>query len=322
MATRTRRYKSKKDELLKKSREAMLAATQIFNNPLITFKSESFITLAIISWTYFFHAYYQKQGIDYCYFKLKNGRKYYETTKNGAIKHWELERCLNDDNSPVDYATKSNLKFLIGIRHEIEHQMTNSIDEFIGAKLQACVLNYNYYIKQLFSEKFSLDKELSLSISIAEIDPTKAKKKHLGMNENVERFVSEFENEIGDEVYANPRYSYRIMYLPINTNSKGQADKIIEFRKLTDDQKEKITDIVVFKDREKPKYKPKKIVEMMKAEGFSDFTMGKHTKLWQSLRDNGVDLLQYGVKLSDGSFYWYENWVERVRTYCKENYQI
>lgn len=42
----------KKHELLIKSREAMLAAVQIYNNPQITFKSEIFISMAIISWTY------------------------------------------------------------------------------------------------------------------------------------------------------------------------------------------------------------------------------------------------------------------------------
>ena len=48
----------KKQELVIKSREAMLAAVQIYNNPQIAFKAESFISLAVISWTYLLHAYY------------------------------------------------------------------------------------------------------------------------------------------------------------------------------------------------------------------------------------------------------------------------
>lgn len=137
----------KKQELLIKSREAMLAAVQIYNNPQITFKSESFISLAVISWTYLLHAYYANNGIDYCYYKQHGKRKFYEKTKYGAYKHWELERCLNNKNNPLDEETTNNLKFLIGIRHEIEHQMTNKIDETISAKLQACSINYNFYIK-------------------------------------------------------------------------------------------------------------------------------------------------------------------------------
>ena len=55
----------KKRELLLKSREAMMAAVQIYNNPQITFKSEAFITLAIIAWTYLLHDYYANIGVDY-----------------------------------------------------------------------------------------------------------------------------------------------------------------------------------------------------------------------------------------------------------------
>ena len=58
MTKRTRRVGSIKSELLKKSREAVLAAVQIFNNPNITFKAESYVVLMTIGWTYFFHAYY------------------------------------------------------------------------------------------------------------------------------------------------------------------------------------------------------------------------------------------------------------------------
>jgi len=49
MSQRNRRVGSIKSELLHKSREAALAAVQIFNNPNITFKSESYLVLMIIS---------------------------------------------------------------------------------------------------------------------------------------------------------------------------------------------------------------------------------------------------------------------------------
>ena len=105
----------KKIELIIKSREAMLTAVQIYNNPQVTFKSETFITLAIISWTYLLHAYYANNNINYKYYQKKGKRIIYDRTKHGAYKFWELERCLNDDASPIDEITADNLKFLIGI---------------------------------------------------------------------------------------------------------------------------------------------------------------------------------------------------------------
>lgn len=58
---RHRSVGSIKNELLQKSREAMLSAVQIYNNPSIQFKSETYIVLSIIAWTYLLHAYYRKE---------------------------------------------------------------------------------------------------------------------------------------------------------------------------------------------------------------------------------------------------------------------
>ncbi len=57
MANRIRKISSIRKELIQKSKESMLTAVQIFNNPNIQFKSESFIVLAIIAWTYLLHAH-------------------------------------------------------------------------------------------------------------------------------------------------------------------------------------------------------------------------------------------------------------------------
>ena len=60
----------------KKAREAMLAAVQIYNNPQVTFKAESFITLAVIGWTYLLHAFLEARGIDYRYYRYTGKRRY------------------------------------------------------------------------------------------------------------------------------------------------------------------------------------------------------------------------------------------------------
>tara|TARA_R110002096_G_scaffold377102_1_gene570981 strand:- start:596 stop:811 length:216 start_codon:yes stop_codon:yes gene_type:complete len=67
-----RKFKSVKAELLTKSREAMLSAVQIFNNPNIQFKSESFIVLSNIAWMYLLHAYFRDKKIEYRYHKVVN----------------------------------------------------------------------------------------------------------------------------------------------------------------------------------------------------------------------------------------------------------
>jgi hypothetical protein len=53
------------DELLIKGREAMIAAVHIFNGAGLTFRAELFVVTAIIAWTYLFHAWFKREGVDY-----------------------------------------------------------------------------------------------------------------------------------------------------------------------------------------------------------------------------------------------------------------
>lgn len=315
-----RTVNSFKEELIKKSRESMLAAVQIYNNPHITFKSETFITLAIISWTYLLHAYFRKKKVDYRYFSKKGKRKTYDKTKYNAYKHWELERCLNDGKCPLDEETKTNLKFLIGIRHEIEHQMTNKIDEYLSAKLQACSINYNYYLIALFGEKHNIANKLALSIQFS---PLSVEQKELLHNNdyittNVRNFIVDFENNIPEDLASSSRYAYRVLFTPINVNRKGKADKVIEFIPADSALAKNINaEYTLIKETEKQKYLPSQIVSIMKQEGFEKFNMNAHTEFWKS-RDARNQKYHFGVWVVN-KWYWYENWLNEVRKYCKEN---
>lgn len=317
---RIRNIKSVKDELVKKSREAMLAAVQIYNNPQITFKSEAYITLAIIAWTYLMHAYYRSKAIDYRYYHVKNSRKRYDKTKNGAHKHWELERCMNCADCPLDESTQNNLRFLIGLRHEVEHQMTNNIDEFLSAKLQACALNYDYYLSLLFGEKYRVSNELALAIQFSAISP---EQEHMltddtRLNKNIGNFISSFEDELTEEALANQRYAYRVLYVPISANRKGQADKVIEFVKSDSPIAETLgKHYTLVKETEKAKYLPSRVVEIIKSEGYPRFSISRHTELWQS-KDAKNAKHQYGVMIAK-TWYWYDKWLTFVREYCSNN---
>jgi hypothetical protein len=169
MAKRRRSIGSFRLELVMKSREAALTAIRVFNDPQVSFKSETFTVLMMIAWTYLLHAYYCGKKVEYRYFKQGPKRRVFDRTKHGAYKHWELERCLNDDRSPIDRDIANNLRFLIGLRHEIEHQMTRSLDAFLSGRYQACALNYNEYVKKLFGKRLGIDQQLAYSIQFMEL---------------------------------------------------------------------------------------------------------------------------------------------------------
>lgn len=320
MAKRLRKLYSIKEELLTKSREAILCAVQIFNNPNIVFKSESFIVLVNISWTYFLHAYYREKGIDIRYFKQGAKTKRYDKTARGAFKCWELERCLNDDECPIDSVPKSNLKFLIGLRHEIEHQMTTRIDDYLSARFQACCLNYNYYVKTLFGKEYGIDKYLSFSLQFSSISDEHGKQlnEFTDLPKSIASYINDFDESISEEDYNNPQYSYRVLYVPKTANTKGQADKVIEFIKADSPEAQGLNrEYVLIKDREKQKHLPKEIIEKVKANGFKNFSMHQHTQLWKKL-DARNEAKGFGVQVVN-TWYWYDNWIKEVEKYCNDN---
>ena len=311
-------------ELLEKSREVALAAVQIFNNPLIKFKSETFIVLMIIAWTYLLHAYYRDKKIEHRYYKNVGKRKKYDKTVKGAYKRWELERCLNADASPVDKDAANNLRFLIGIRHEIEHQMTMRIDSALSAKFQACCLNFNDHIKRLFGDQYGIDNYLSFSLQFSSIseEQMQALPSPDEMPVHIQSFIEGFDGELSESEFNSPKYAYRVIFVPKLVNHKGQADQVFEFVKADSLLAKEINEnygksYAVIKETEKEKYLPKTIVQLMKNEGFRKFSMHNHTQLWQSL-DAKKPEKKYGVFIQN-MWYWYDTWVHVVREHCREN---
>ena len=321
MSKRNRRFGSVKTELLRKSREAALAAVQIFNNPSISFKAESYVVLMIIAWTYLLHAYYRSKKIEYRYCHFEKTRRVFDKTTHGAYKFWELERCLNHDESPIDKDTANNLRFLIGLRHEIEHQMTTRIDDMLSARFQACCLNFNDYMKKLFGDSFGIDKHLSFSLQFSGVSMEQKKllDEHPDLPKNIHSYIECFDSALTDDEYASPKYAYRLLFVPKTVNHKGQADRVIEFVKSDSPLAANINkEYAVIKETEKKKYLPKQIVELMKREGFHKFRMHEFTQLWKSkgAKDPSKG---YGTIVAGNTWFWFESWVTEVRNHCREN---
>jgi len=320
-APRKRLLKSVKLELVKKSREAALAAVQIFNNPAITFKSEIYIVMMVIAWTYLLHAYYRGKKVEYRHHdNLANGRKKFHTTAKGAHKYWELERCLNFAQSPIDKDSANNLRFLIALRHEIEHQMTTRIDNLLSARFQACCLNYNEYIKKLFGDQHGIDKHLSFSLQFASLTEAHVDMlaEHGELPKHIESFIDGFDGHLSEEEFNSPRFAYRVLFVPKTANNKGQADQVIEFVKADSELASAVNaKYAVIKETEREKYLPAQIVQKMKDEGFPGFTMHAHTQLWKA-SDAKNAKHGYGAEVVD-KWYWYEKWVKAVRVYCQKN---
>ena len=308
--------------LLQKSREAALNAVQIFNNPLATFKTEVFIVVMSIAWTYLLHAYYHRNGIEYRHFKQGPKRRKFERTPTGEFRYWELARCLKDATCPLDEATKCNLRFLIKLRNEIVHHNSAGVDERLSGRYFACCLNFEHYVCELFGQKHSLGDATAIALNFRDIvtprDPLDDAKG--GLPANVAKFVQEFDADLPEGITDSHRFKCRLLFTPIVASKTAQAERVVEFVRPDSDLGRSINDQyrqMVIKEVERPKYLPSAVVKEMQEDGYVGFKIHHHTKLWQA-RDGKNPGRSYGVVVS-GTWYWYERWIGQVKRHCEEH---
>jgi hypothetical protein len=314
-----RRVYSIQAQLIEKSKEAALNAVQTFNNPLVKFKTETFIVLMVIAWTYMLHAYCRRQHIEYRYFDQGMQRKRFHKTARGAYKFWELERCLRDPSCPLDRDTKNNLRFLIGLRHEIEHQMALGLDSYLGSRYQACCLNFDYWLRSLFGEKHSIGTLIPLALQFTEIhsEPT-PDVKSAALPPKVVSYIKTFDDSLSSDEFNAPRYAYRLFFTRRLSGRPGQADRVVEFIDPSSPLAAEIDkQYWGLKEVERPKHRAKTIVKMMQESGFARFNMHHHTQLWK-LMDAQNPGKGYGTEVG-GQWFWYERWINEVRLHCAQN---
>jgi hypothetical protein len=269
-----------------------------------------------IAWTYLLHAYYRSQHTEYRYFNQGPTRRKFDRTKSGAFKYWELERCLNTEKSPIDRHTANNLRFLIGLRHEIEHQMTRSLDSYLSGRYQACALNYNYYVKKLFGPNQGIERYLGYSLQFADFTPDQLPARDVAdIPLRVRSYITDFDKTLSQVEFNSDRFSYRLLFTKKLAGRSNQADKVIEFIDPHSELGQTIEkDYWVTKEVERPKYLPGQVVKEMKATGFAKFGIHHHTDLWKT-EDAKSPGKGWGVTVGT-TWYWYERWVNHVREYC------
>lgn len=300
------------DELLIKAREAMIAAVHVFNSAGIMFRAELYITTTIIAWTYLLHAYYKREGIPYKY----KGK----TTAHGADRYWDLTQCLTTGKCPIPEGAKTNLQFLIELRHEIEHQSTSRIDDAIGAELQSCALNFNEALRSLFGNQFGLEKRLPIALQFVSFgsDQRSRLKKASNLPGHVSSFISAFEHGLTDDQVKDPAFRLKIAFVPIAAKKAAGSDVAIVTIKPGSDTAQEVGE-VIFKEVNRERYIRKDVLAAVKKAGFPGFGAGDHTKLMQEL-DAKNPAKGYGCQGEyKGMWVWYDRWIECVLKHCKEH---
>lgn len=211
-----------------------------------------------------------------------------------------VDRCLNENQCPLDPEVIKNLKFLIGLRHEIEHQMTTRIDDFLSARFQACCINYHEAIVALFGDVYGIAKHLAVSLQFASLarEQVDTLQQHKRLPTHIKIYISGFDGALTQAEFSSPKYAYRVIFVPKTVNHPNQADQAITFVKADSEIAKTVNaHYTLIKETERPKFLPSEVVASMKKAGFQRFGMQHHTDLWKekNAKDPGK---KFGVQLA------------------------
>lgn len=270
--TKKRSYDSKtglnffSDERLIRAREAMSLAVQIFNSPTLNFKTEVFSILANIAWTYLLHEFYARKKI-----KIvdDNGRSLL------------LSQMVKRADCPLSDGAKRNLEALKTIRDEVEHSLLGKSDLKWLSLFQACCLNFDKAITDLFGAQLSLQKDLSVALQFAKLSVEQVSVLHkYEIPEHIEALDARLKENLTDEQLDDLDYQFRVVYT-LDSASKSRSH--IHFLHPDSEDAERVRNVLVkYKaaDDLYP-YKPGRVVELVAERSGKPFTSHNHTQAWR-----------------------------------------
>jgi hypothetical protein len=226
---------------LEKAKESACLAVEIYNKPLIKFRSCGYIVLMNIAWTSLFHAIFFRRGVE-PFYKDEVGQ-YLKIEDD--YKAWELSKCLQEyyrgDNPPV----RTNLDFFIGLRNKIEHRSMPELDLKIFGECQAMLFNFETKMIQEFGEENGLSGNLALALQFSHSslkEQTQAiQRLHKPLVEDVQTYIDSFRSSLGGDILASLEYSYKVFLIPKVGNCNARDTVAIEFIQYDPDNPEKMS---------------------------------------------------------------------------------
>lgn len=193
------------EKFLDKSKNAILSAVQHYNNPLTTFKTESFIVLMTIGFTSLFHAIFEKNGWNYTeqkadktyLFDLSKCFQFFRSDKNTIKKY---------DKTFLD-AFDALIIYFKGARDLIEHQL-NNVDDYTYGHCQAWLYCYEHIIKNEFGTVSSLQTLLTSAIQFSH-DFSKPI-----TCQELDRFHTDFYSTLSTSVQESPFFKLKVRIVP------------------------------------------------------------------------------------------------------------
>lgn len=278
------------EEFVVKARDSAILAIDIYNRPIVSFRSQGYIVMMVIAWTALFHAIYESEEKDYFY-KNKDGS---DKLIDGDKKAWELDSCLDNCRNMISDAAKENLRLFISLRNKIEHRYVPAFDLDVFGECQAMLLNFEDLITEKFGSYYALNNSLSFPLQVSSVRgnaQTKAIKRIQSEHyEELKEYIEAYRSSLDDSVFTNNQYSFRVYLIPQIGNHRSSSDCAVEFVQYDPNRPEAFEkikkDIALIKEKRIPvanqgKLKPQMVCDVLSEKMGFKFSVALHTKAWK-----------------------------------------
>jgi hypothetical protein len=279
------------------------SAVAIFNNNTLLARSQIFVVLMVVAWTYLAHARLRKEDVEPVY-KDDQGNP---IMIDGKPKHWELAYCMNRPELALSEGEINNLRFITLLRNEIEHRSTEDINSEVQSKLQANALNFVRFARTSFGRRFDLSRDFSFAIQLQALKAkqTSILKASKGLSKSVAAVNALVEKEMSSSQFNDPEYAFRVYVVPKVVNNEKKADQAVTFSPVGSSVE------MAIKQVEKPKYRMKEVVKLLQDDGVANATPQACIAAWQKndLKNPGKG---FAIELG-GQWFWYPEGVDAIK---------
>jgi hypothetical protein len=254
------------DERLIRAREAMILAVHIFNSPNLSFKTEVFAMLVNVAWTYLLHEFYDRKKT-----------KIVDSDGRSLL----LSQMIKRHDCPLSSGIKKNLDNLKTIRDEVEHKVLGRGYLKWLPLFQACCLNFEKTICQLFGAALSLQDDLGVAIQFARLNIEQiASLQKYEIPASIEALDARLKENMTEEEMGDLEYQFRVIYT-LDSASKSQSH--IHFINPGSDEAKEIRNVLVkfkFADELYP-HKPSRVPPLVAERSGRNFNSHNHTQAWR-----------------------------------------
>ena len=289
------------ENFLLKSRNSVVQAVRIFNDPTFEFRTANFCLLMIIGWTSLIYAVFLKLGKQIVFknklFTIKIKENNFEVSNKKPLSDC-IKEYYKDENNPI----RKNLELFISIRNLIEHQSLKQVDSYLYPEMVSLFLNYKKVLFQEFNQTILDNVEIFMPLVI---DNNKINFQAKQNTNELINFIKEYRNSLDLNIINSDEYAFKVFLVPKIINNKNKADLSIEFIKNNQngriDQEflEKIYAIIKEKEVNNGltgrELKAKDIVNKMK-EKYGWFNMSYFIEFWQKFKIRPENNSQYPDK--------------------------